>query len=192
MSQPEDLATEAARPRLDQLIALEPDDVQQALAESARDEPAFSAVKNVAGFVASLGSDELNKALAQDPFELLAMGWVKLKAVRDAAAKSRATPAQTTVVTLGQHDVVAPSYPALTVYCDGAALVTLKFTLELDARFKGVALGIVDGRLRSVAPGEASVLVRLKYKSVKLREQTTPAWKLPGTVTLGAGIPIPS
>lgn len=192
MSPASDHAATDERPRLGELIALAPNDVQQALAEASRDEPALAAVKSVTGFVASLGADELNGALKQDPFELLAMGWVKLKAVRDAAAKSRATPQQTTVLTLGQHDVIAPAYPTLTIYCDGVALTTLKFTLELDARFKSVALAIADGRLRSVAPGEASVLVRLKYKSVKLREQPTPAWKLPGTLTLGAGIPIPS
>ena len=177
--------------RLADLIDLQPDDVRAAVDAATRDEPALGAVQNVARFAAQVGADELTHALDTDPFELIAAGWLKLQSVRDAAKRSLQTPGVATLLTLGQHDVIAPSHPKLTIYCDGAPLTTLTFTLELDARFKSVGLTITDGRLLSVAPGEASALVRLKYKSIKLREQSTPGWKLPGRIALGAGLSIP-
>jgi hypothetical protein len=51
---------------------------------------------------------------------------------------------------------------------------------------------ITDGRLQAVTPGEASVLVRLKYRTIKLREQSTPAWNLPGRIAFAGGLPIPN
>jgi hypothetical protein len=78
----------------------------------------------------------------------------------------------------------------LTIKVAKVALPELKLTLELVARFKSVELAIAGGRIRSLAPGEASAIARLKYKSVKLKEQSTPAWKLPGLLTLGAGVPV--
>lgn len=173
------------------LIDLQPDDVRAAVDAAAHDEPALGAVHDIARFAAQVGADELGKVLAADPFELIAAGWLKVQSVRDAARRSVQAPGVTTLVTLGQHDVIAPAHPKLTIYSNGAPLATLTFTLELDARFKSVGLTIVDGRLQAVAPGEASVLVRLKYKAVKLREQSTPAWKLPGRIAFAAGIPIP-
>jgi hypothetical protein len=177
--------------RLSDLIELQAEDVQSALDAAARDDTSLGTVQNVARFAAQVGADELTKALAADPVELIAAGWLKLQSVRDAAKRSVQSPGVATLLTLGQHDVIAPSYPKLTIYCDGAPLTTLSFTLELDARFKSVGLTITDGRLKAVAPGEASALVRLKYKSVKLREQSTPAWKLPGRISFAAGLPIP-
>jgi hypothetical protein len=182
----------ATATRLADLIDVQPDDVRQALDAAAHDEPGLATVQNVARFAASVGSEQLAKALDVDPFELIAGGWLKVQSVRDAAVRSLKTPGVPTLLTLGQHDVIAPAYPQLSIYCDGAPLATLKFTLELDARFKAVGLTIVDGRLQAVTPGDASALVRLKYKAIKLREQSTPAWSLPGRIAFAGGLPIPN
>jgi hypothetical protein len=110
--------------------------------------------------------------------------------VRDAAAKSRATPGQTTMVTLGQHELTHSCHPVLAFYVGDAPLPELKLTLELVARFKSVALSIADATLHALAPGDASAVVRLKYKTVKIKEQATPDWKFPGMIRLGSGIRI--
>jgi hypothetical protein len=176
---------------LHDFIGLSSADIEKAMAEQARDGGAAQeAVTQLGGFAARVGADEINKALDLDMYDLLAHGWAKVQAVRDAAAKSRATPGQTTMVTLGQHELTHSCHPVLAFYVGDAPLPELKLTLELVARFKSVALSIADSTLHGLAPGDASAVVRLKYKTVKIKEQATPDWKFPGMIRLGSGVRI--
>lgn len=167
------------------LIEMSEDDVQHAVSEHA----AESGAGTLAGFAASVGADKLNKELDKDFADRLAVGWTKVQAVREAAKRSLEQPDKAAEVTLGQHDMTATYYPVLTISVAKLPSKDLKFTLELVARFKSVKLSIENGRIRSVEPGEASAIARLKYKSVKLKEKSTPAWKLPGVIRLaGEGV----
>jgi len=173
------------------LIDLGPADVDKVLAEHAKDEPDVArALGHFGGFAASVGAEKLNKALDSDVYELLAKAWTKVQAVRDAAARSRATPGQSTLVALGAHDFTHTCEPVLKLYVADVGLPELKLTVELVAHFGGASLSIVDGALRAVAPGAASVIARLKYKSVKLKEKSSQEWKLPAEISLGSGVPI--
>lgn len=173
------------------LIDLTRADVDTALAEHAKDDPDVSrALGHLGGFAASVGAEKLNKALEVDVIELLAKAWTKVQAVRDGAARSRATPGQSTLVALGAHDFTHTCEPVLRRYVADVALPELKFTVELVAHFSGVSVSIVDSSLRAVAPGAASIIARLRYKSVKLKERSSPEWKLPAEISFGTGVPI--
>ena len=132
----------------------------------------------------------INEALEIDVIGLIAQGWVKLRTVRDAAKKSRASPDTTTMVTLGEHKIATDCHPVLEFKFADLNLTELKFTLELEVKFKSVKLAIRDARLKSIAPGEASVTARLKYGKVKLKEQTTKSWDLPAKVEFAQGIEV--
>lgn len=176
--------------KLRDLIDVSADDVHAAFREQAKDENAvLLAQGQLTGFAAGLAADELNKALDSDVFTLLAHGWTKVQAVRD-AAKGSVQSGETKKVTLGLHELTSTHHPVLTIRIAKVALPELKLTLELVARFKSAELAITGGRLCSLAPGEASAVARLKYKNVKLKEQSTPAWKLPGRLDLGDGVPV--
>jgi hypothetical protein len=176
--------------KLRDLIDISADDVHKAFSEQAKDENAvLMAQGQLTGFAAGLAADELNKALDADVFTLLAQGWTKVQAVRD-AAKGSIQSGETKKVTLGLHELTSTHHPVLAIRIAQLALPELKLTLELVARFKSAELAIADGRIRSLAPGEASAIARLKYKSVKLKEQATPAWRLPGVLTFGDGVPV--
>lgn len=177
--------------KLRDLVELSKADIEKALVEQATDDGAVAKeLGHLSGLAASVGAGKLNKALDTDIYVLLAQAWAKVQTVREAAAKSRGTPRQTTVVTLSQHDFTHTCYPTLTFSIAGMPLPELKLTLELVATFKGVALSIEDARVCALAPGEASMAVRLKYKNVTLWEKPTRAWKLPGEIPLGAGVPV--
>jgi hypothetical protein len=91
-------------------------------------------------------------------------------------------------VTLGEHKILADCHPVLEFKLADLNLTELKFTLELEVTFKSVKLAIRDARLKSIAPGEASVTARLKYGKVKLKEQKTSSWNLPAKVVFEKGI----
>ena len=169
------------------LVEVSDSDVEHAASDFA----AESGGGRIHGFAAHIGADKLNEALDKDVGDVFALGWCKLKAVRDAAKRSLEHPGETSVVTLGQHDLTSTHHPVLTVSVAKLPSAEMRFTLEVVAQFKSVKLAISDGRLRSVSPGEASAIARLKYKNVELTRKSTPAWKLPGQIQLsGDGIPV--
>ncbi|HQR12426.1 MAG TPA: hypothetical protein PLW68_13960 [Casimicrobiaceae bacterium] len=178
--------------KLRDLLNLTKADVERALGEQAKDDNAVAGAAGQLGeFAASVGADELNKVLDTDIYELLAHAWATVQSVREGATKSRSKPGEPIVVKLGTHDVTHTCQPVLTFHVADVALPELKLSIELVARFESVALSIVDAKIRALAPGEVSAIARLKYKGVKLKEQPTPPWKLPGEISLGAGIAIP-
>jgi hypothetical protein len=173
------------------LIDLSKADIEKALAEHAKvDTDAARGLGHLGGFAAAIGAEQLNKALDVDVYELLAKAWTTVQAVHDAATKSRLTPGQPTLISLGAHDLRHICQPVLKLFVADVALPDLRLTLELVARFNSVKVSIADARLRSVAPGDASVIARLWYKSVQLKEKSSPVWKLPGEIPLGPGVPI--
>jgi hypothetical protein len=164
---------------------------QSDVEHAASDFAAESGGGRIHGFAAHVGANKLNEALDKDVGDALALGWSKVKAVRDAAKRSLEHPGETSVVTLGQHELTSTHYPTLTVRVAKLPAAEIRFTLDLVAQFKSVKLAITDGRIRSVSPGEASAIAKLKYGKVELSKKSTPAWKLPGEIRLaGDGIPV--
>jgi hypothetical protein len=171
------------------VLSIAPEDVHDALQAHADESGAGAALRDrVAALGEMVGADEINEALETDVIGLIALGWAKLETVRAASVKSRTTPDTTTMVTLGEHKILADCHPVLEFKFADLNLTELKFTLELEVFFKSVKLAIRDARLKSIAPGEASVTARLKYGKVKLKEQKTSSWDLPAKVEFEPGI----
>ena len=176
--------------RLSDLIDVTQGDVERALAEQAKEETAVALVqRQLVGYAASLGADELNRVLQTDVIALLAPAWARVQAVRDAARRS-AESSERTVVTLGPHDVSSQQHPVLTLTMAQVPLPELRLTIDLAARFKSLALAIVAATIRGIAPGEASLTARLRYGDVLLKEAARPLWQLPARVPFGDGVPV--
>jgi hypothetical protein len=162
------------------------EDLERGVAEHGASGP------NLGGFVASAAADKVNEALDTDLTSVLATGWSKVKDVRAAAERSRKAPGTAEVVTLGKHQQSSTHHPILTVVLGKQTVADLKFTLEFTATFKSVKLAISDGRIVSVAPGNASAHAYLKFGKLTLKEKSTPEWKLPGEIKLGVGVIVPA
>lgn len=155
-------------------IDVSADDVEKALLEQAKDEPAMArAVEHLRGPAAQRAADELNRALDVNVFELLASGWAKVPAVRNAVQLSVLMPGPPAIVRLDPHNITSTSYPVLNIDAGHGALPELKLTLEFIAGVQSATLAAQDGRIELIALGKASVIARLKYKSVLLKEHST-------------------
>jgi hypothetical protein len=176
--------------RLSELIDITQDDVERALAEQAKDETSVALVqRQLVGYAAGLAAEELNKALDVEVIRVLAPAWASAQAVREAARRSMETN-ERTVVTLGTHEVTSEQHPVVTLTMAQVPLPELRLTVELLARFKGVALAIAGPAIRGIAPSEASLTARLRYGSLVLKEAARPLWDLPARVSFGDGVPV--
>jgi hypothetical protein len=150
------------------------DDVERALFEQSKDELAVAReFDRLRGAAAERAAEELNHALEVDLFEVLAQGWVRVPAVRTEVQLSALTQGPPALVNLDRHNIASTSRVVLDSSVAQSALPPLELTLEIVADVQSVILAAREGRIELVALGEASVIARLKYKSVLLKEYAT-------------------
>jgi hypothetical protein len=150
------------------------DDVEKALLAQAKEEPAVSdACEYLRSSAAERAAAELNRALDIDAFELLAQGWAKVPAVRNAVQLSALKPGPPGIVRLDPHNITSTSYPVLQIDVAQESLPQLRLTLEIIAGVQSATLAARDGRMELVALGKTSVIARLKYKNVLVKEHAT-------------------
>jgi hypothetical protein len=150
------------------------DDVERALFEQSLDEPAVARVfDRLRGAASERAAEELNRALEVDIFEVLAQGWARVPAVRNAVQLSALVQGPPALVNLDRHDIASTSRVVLDSSVAQRALPPLKLTLEIVAGVQSATLAAREGRIELVALGDASIIARLKYRNVLLKEHAT-------------------
>ena len=160
--------------RLRAPIEVTGDDVERALFEQSTDELAVARVfDRLRGAAAERAAEALNHALEVDIFEVLAQGWARVPAVRSAVQRSALMEVPPALVNLDRHNIASTSRVVLDSSVAQSALPPLTLTLEIVADVQSATLAAREGRIELVALGEASVIARLKYKSVLVKEHAT-------------------
>ena len=160
--------------RLRAPIEVTGDDVEMALFVQSLDEPAAARVLDrLRGAAAERAAEELNHALDIDIFEMLAQAWARVPAVNTAVQLSALVQGPPALVNLGRHNIASTSRVVLDSTVAQRALPPLTLTLEILADVQSATLAASEGRIEVVALGEASVIARLKYKGVLVKEHAT-------------------
>ena len=160
--------------RLHVPIEVTGDDVERALFEQSKDESAVAQVlKRLRGAAAERAAKELNRALAVDIFDVLAQGWAQVPAVHRAVQLSALTRGPPTLVNVDRHNIASTSLVVLHTRVTESALPPLELALEILADVQSATLTTRNGGIDLVALGEVSVVARLKYRSVLVKEHAT-------------------
>jgi hypothetical protein len=164
----------AKQVRLHPPIEVSGDDIEKALFEQSKDESAVArVVERLRGAAAERAADELSRALDVDILDVLAQGWIQMPAMHrvvQLSALSRGPPA---LVNVGRHNIALTAHIVLDTRVAGSSLPPLELTLEIVLDVQSATLAARDGRIELVALGEATVLARLKYRSVLVKELAT-------------------
>ena len=150
------------------------DSIERALYEQGKDESADArVVERLCGDTAELAADELNRALDVDILDLLAQGWVQVPAVHGAVQLSAVTRGPPVRVTIDvPHSITSTSHVVLDTRMAGG-LARLELALEIIADLQSATLAVREGRIDLVALGDATVLARLTYRDVLVKEHAT-------------------
>jgi hypothetical protein len=160
--------------RLNVPIEVTGDDVERALFEQSKDEPAVARVfEQLRGAAAERAANEVNRALAVDILDVLAQGWAQVPAVHTAVQLSALMRGPPALVNVDRHNIASTSLVVLDTSVAESALPPLELALEIVAEVQRATLTTRDGGIDLVALGDASVLARLKYKSVLVKEHAT-------------------
>jgi hypothetical protein len=125
------------------------------------------------GFVGSEASSAVRSVLDVDVFELVAHCWCEAKELHEYTDTSRHPPNERAIVHLSEHAFVKVLHPVLEVMVGSIDCGSLRFTLELAANFRAVALTIVSAHIIAVDAGDGFVGAKLKYGDVTLHKAET-------------------
>ena len=155
-------------------IEVSGDDVERALFEQSKDEFAVARIfERLRGAAAERAADELNRALDVDILDVLAQGWVQVPAMHRAVQLTALTRGPPVRVNVERHNIASTSHVVLDTRVAGSSLPPLELALEIVVDVQSATLAARDGRIDLVALGDATVLARLKYKSVLVKEHAT-------------------
>ena len=160
--------------RLHAPIEVTGDDFERAVFEQSKDEPAVARVfERLRGAAAERAAKEMNRALAVDIFNVLAQGWARVPTVHRAVQLSALTRGPPTLVNVDRHNIASTSLLVLDTSVTESTLPPLELVLEMLADVQSATIRARNGGIDLIALGEASVLARLKYKSVLVKEHAT-------------------
>ena len=160
--------------RLHAPIEVNGNDVAKALLEQSKEESAVARVfERLRGASAEHAADELNRALDIDILDVLAQGWVQVPAMDRAVQMSALTRTPPELVGVERHNIASTSHIVLDTRVAGSSLPPLELELEIVVDVQSATLAARNGRIDLVALGEATVLARIKYKSMLVKEHAT-------------------
>jgi hypothetical protein len=159
------------RLKLDTPITVSGDDIEKAWAEQAKEVSAVSSVLELLrGVTAERAAAELNTTLDIDVFTWFARGWTTVEAVRDAMQRSLLAPDPPSIIRLDQHSFASTSQLVLNADAPNVTLPELVLAMVLSASVASATLGIRDGGFELLALGEATVVARLFYGDLLLKQ----------------------
>ena len=159
------------RVHLDTQITVSGRDIENAWAAQAKELPTVSnLLELLRGATAERAAAELNPALDIDVFQWLARGWTTIGAVRNAMRHSLVAPDPPSIMRLDQHTVASGSQLVLNTYAPDIVLPELVLALVLTANVTSATLGIRDGGIELLALGDATLIARLSYGDLILKQ----------------------
>ena len=132
-----------------------------------RDDPKKSVTATTLGLV---GAEAADSVLDVDVLEALAQAWCTARELQEYADPSKHPGDQKSTVYLGVHEFTKTVYPTLTITIKPFDPLRLRFTLNLGANIRSVALWIAGGRITAIGSGDGAVTAQLEYERVELKK----------------------
>lgn len=155
-------------------ITVSTEEVERALFEQGKEAPEIARIhQQLRGPTAQQAADALNRALDIDAFEMLSRGWASVTSVRNAVQLSSMMPGPPAIVRLEQHNITSTSALVLESQLEQSALPPLRLALQLITGVESATLAVRQGRFELVALEKASLVARLSYKKILVKEHAT-------------------
>jgi hypothetical protein len=171
-----------------QVRDLLPDGLQlgQTVEEAVRSNRDMGAAKFAWGVIGSEATSALKGVLDLDVFDVVARVWCGAKELHDFADRSKHPAGERSVLYLGEHAFTKTMYPTLAITIGPYKCPPLRFTLELVATIRSIALSICDGCITGLGSGDGDISGRLSYGDIDLTKRQSKKVPLPARVEFKA------
>ena len=130
-----------------------------------------------------------NRLLTLNLADVVAAGWKKYDALRQAARRTRDSPTAEEIVALTTHRVESSHHPTVKLLIDGESIATVEVELNLAFTMAGVLAVVRQARLTAIESGTCTVTGSLVIEQNSITERQR-EFDLPGVVRLRNGLPL--
>ena len=143
------------------------------------------------GFIGSEATTAVKSVLDFDVFDVVAEAWCAFKELHEYRDPARHPIGERSIVFLGVHRFMKSVHPILAITIGSVTSMSLRFTVELEADIRAVALGICNGHITSLGSGDGDVSASLKYGDINLSKHESKKVRLPSHLDFkDPGLPI--
>jgi hypothetical protein len=169
-------------------VPVEPTD---ALAESLHEHGTVKTlVTGFPGLTAAVEREVATQAdglLSLNLLDLVAAGWNRYAALREAARRTRDAPTTEEIVALATHRIESSHHPTVEVFIDGKSVGTIEVELTVATGMAGVLAVVRQARLTEIRSGNCTVTGTLAIERTVVAERQR-KFDLPGAVRLHHGV----
>ncbi|MBN1190178.1 MAG: hypothetical protein JXA46_10530 [Dehalococcoidales bacterium] len=122
--------------------------------------------------------------------DIMTAAWNKYKILLKYKDKEKYPPDDTFLVHLAEHTFRSMHQPFIEIRVNDQLVDTIDFEIALSLTLKGIALKIRDGKIREISAGECKGKGSVHCENRLILEKETKSFTLPGTISLGDGVPI--
>ncbi|MEU9305888.1 hypothetical protein [Streptomyces sp. NPDC048269] len=108
----------------------------------------------------------VNGFLDLDLVSLVASGWSKYRALKEAARRTRQYPGSEEIVALATHSITSAHHPSVDLLMDGAKAATVGVSLTVLFKISGLVAVVRDGLLVAVRSGQCAVEATLAVRDI--------------------------
>jgi len=132
------------------------------------------------------------EALDTKVSDVMIEAWKKYKDIVQYTDEKKYPPDETYCVSLAEHTIESVHKPYLEILFDNQPVgKRIKFEIKIFLTVEGIALEIQGGKIMKVHTGSCKGGGSIKLEDFTILEKETKSFTLPGSISLGQGIPIP-
>jgi hypothetical protein len=125
--------------------------------------------------------------LSLDLADMVAAGWKKYEALRQAARRTRDAPTTEEIVALATHMIESSHHPTVELFIDGKSVATIEIELKIAFTMAGVLAVVRQARLTEVRTGTCTVTGSLAVQQTWITKRQR-RFDLAAAVRLGHGV----
>ncbi len=119
--------------------------------------------------------------------DMVAAGWKKYEALRQAARRTRDAPTTEEIVALATHMIESSHHPTVELFIDGKSIASIEIELRIAFTMAGVLAVVRQARLTEVRTGTCTVTGSLAVQQTLITKRQR-RFDLAGAVRLGHGV----
>jgi hypothetical protein len=122
--------------------------------------------------------------------DIMVMTWEKYRILLKYADCKECPPGETFLVPLLEHTIKSEHCPFIEIMINGKPVGKINFHISICLMIEGMILKIQDGKIKEITTGSCKGKGTVMCENFVILEKKTGPICLPGSISLGEGIPI--
>jgi hypothetical protein len=122
--------------------------------------------------------------------DIMVMTWKKYGILLKYADSEKCPPGETFLVPLVDHTIKSEHCPSIEILINGKPVGKINFHITISLIIEGIILKIQDGKIKEITTGACKGKGCVMCENIVILEKKTLPICLPGSISLGEGIPI--